>query len=285
MISEAALKVEVDRLLTVLYEKRLAAIEKLTLSSLLSKNPYLYRALGVSKPHELIDQLLAARVSSSDETIFGNSFLEPLAFWSATNANVHGDESRSAHVAGGAGYDLAIESDMSYLAIAVKSGKNIFNSQSTKGQNVEFDGLQARLIKLKKQFRKIIGYGYGRKTTTKQSAIEKVAGQGFWELLTGEADFYLKIARVVGEVAEAHAPIYRTAYDRKSNLLVLDFSNNFLDSDGEISWDKVVAFNSSVAKPARLRRHDEPQKVPRARKRIIDAVNEQLHLLEEKIED
>ena len=138
----------------------------------------------------------------------------------------------------------------------MKSGKNIFNSQSTKGQSTEFRELQARLRDVKKQFRSIIGYGYGRKKAPKiPTAVEKVAGQAFWELLTDEPDFYLKISRVIGEVAESHANEYREEYAKRCNLIILDFMVNFLAEDGSIAWDKVITFNSGAKNPSRLLRH------------------------------
>ena len=58
MISDTALQIEVGRLLVRLYEKRFAALDKLTLDRLLAKNPYLYRALGISDASEFIQQLM-----------------------------------------------------------------------------------------------------------------------------------------------------------------------------------------------------------------------------------
>ena len=188
MISDAALTQEVGRLLAVLYDKRFGALKKLSLARLLNKNPYLYRALGISDSSEFIMQLMIAFVSSSDETIFGNDFFEPLAIFAARQGNQHEDADRRVTVGAGAGQDIAIETANSYLAISVKSGKNIFNSQSTKGQAAEFTALTSRLRKLNKELRAIIGYGYGRKRQVKASNVEKIAGQAFWQLLCDGVD-------------------------------------------------------------------------------------------------
>ena len=48
MMPELLLQEEIGRLLGILYGKRFAAIDKLNLARLLSKNPYLYRALGIA---------------------------------------------------------------------------------------------------------------------------------------------------------------------------------------------------------------------------------------------
>lgn len=42
------------------------------------KNPYLYRAKAMQSAAEIVDSVLTAFVSSSEETIFGNCFLNRL---------------------------------------------------------------------------------------------------------------------------------------------------------------------------------------------------------------
>lgn len=256
MIPEAALNAKVGELLTTLYKKRLAALEGLSLTTLLQKNPYLYRALGASEPFELIDQMLAARISSSDETIFGNDFFEPLAVFAAQKGQGAGV---SVTVGAGAGQDIAIETANAYLAISVKSGTNIFNSQSEKGQSVEFKQLQARLKKLGKMFRPIIGYGYGRKNPRKASEVERLAGQVFWQLLSGEEDFYLRISRAMESFALHHAAEYKDLLQRRRSVLTNEFMNAFMGPDGRIDWDAVVAFSSSAAAPAHARAPRAPR--------------------------
>ena len=251
MIPEAVLNEKIGALLLTLYSKRLSALDALTLSDLLKKNPYLYRALGVSRPVEFIEQSLLARISSSDETIFGNDFFEPLAFFSAQQAHAGG---ANVSVGAGAGQDFAIETAREYLAIAVKSGTNIFNSQSEKGQSAEFLQLQARLKKLGKMFRPIIGYGYGRKAAPKiANPVERLAGQRFWELLTGEPDFYLRISRSMETWASEHSAIFKQALANKQDALLRAFMIDFVAPSGHINWDAVVAFNSCATAPRRTR--------------------------------
>ncbi len=251
MISDTDLQTEIGGLLATLYKKRFAALEKLSLDKLLGKNPYLYRALGISDPSEFVSQLMIAFVSSSDETIFGNDFFEPLAIFAARNGRGEGGEQRAVSVGAGAGQDIAIETATSYLAIAVKSGTNIFNSQSAKGQDSEFVALQARLKKLNKMFRPIVGHGYGRKSARVVSNVEKLAGQAFWQLLSGEVDFYLRISRAMEKFALDHGDGYKKEFEVKRNQLLRDFMITYVQQDGVILWDKVVAFNSAIDKPKR----------------------------------
>ena len=249
MISKSALDRKVAELLAVLYERRFAQLNALTLTKLLNKNPYLYRAIGIQRPDDLLDGLLDARISSSDETIFGNEFFEPLALWAAGAAKI---PARTVSVGAGAGQDISIESATEYFAISVKSGKNIFNSQSDKGQKTEFDQLEARLKKLKKAFHKVVGFGYGRQAAPKmEKAIMKKAGQDFWELLTGETDFYVRISDAISKPAAIHKATFDEALHKKHSELLRQFMIEFVEIDGTIRWNRVVEFNSARARPAR----------------------------------
>jgi hypothetical protein len=252
MIGTQALEEKVEVLLGVLYSRRLAQLQALTLTKLLNKNPYLFRAVGIQRPDHFLDGLLSARISSSDETIFGNEFFEPLALWAAQTAQIPG---RSASVGAGAGQDISIESDTEYFAISVKSGKNIFNSQSDKGQKIEFDQLEARLKKLKKAFHKIVGFGYGRQAVPKVAkTVTKKAGQDFWELLTGEADFYVRISDAISAPAAIHKATFDAELLKKHAELLRQFMLEFVELGGTVRWQKVVEFNSARAKPARTAR-------------------------------
>lgn len=255
MIRLKDLQLEIERILKLIHEKRVSQLRRLSLTTLLNKNPYLYRAIGVQSPEKLIQNLLEARISSSDETIFGNEFFEPLALWAAREANEHGSESRTAKFSEAAGVDISIETEKSLYAISVKSGKNIFNSQSTKGQSSEIEQLRARIKKNGKQFLPYIGYGYGRKSKAKKEVdTEKVAGQKFWALLTGEEEFYKKICSSMGQFPNSLAEVFASEFESKKTSLLEQFNLNFPSGDGNIPWDSLVAFNSSTEKPKRLKK-------------------------------
>jgi Type II restriction endonuclease EcoO109I len=249
MISDVELNGKVAELLSVLYQRRFARLKELTLRDLLNKNPYLYRAVGIQRPDHFLDGLLNARISSSDETIFGNEFFEPLALWAAGAAQIPG---RQVSVGAGAGQDISIELATEYFAIAVKSGKNIFNSQSDKGQKAEFEQLEARLKKLKKAFHKVVGFGYGRHASPKgDQSILKKAGQDFWELLTAEPDFYIRISNAISSPAAIHKAAFDETLLKKHSELLRQFMIDFVESDGTIRWNGVVEFNSARVRPKR----------------------------------
>jgi hypothetical protein len=106
------------------YNSRLQGLEKLSLRKVLSKkNLYLYRALGIEKASEIVEQNLAAFVISSDETIFGNCFFEPLAKLAS-----------GGEVSDAEGVDFTVEFADRYLAVAVKSGPNWGNGAAQLGR-------------------------------------------------------------------------------------------------------------------------------------------------------
>lgn len=147
------LEAKIGELLDDFYSRRIQKVKTLRLGDALKrKNPYLYRAIGVQKASEIVEGLLMAYMSSSDEGIFGDAFFEPLAKF-VSGGTVSPSE----------GVDVAIETETTYKAIAVKSGPSVFNSQSKRRQADDFKAVGNRLKKLQKMFDPIVGYGYGNK--------------------------------------------------------------------------------------------------------------------------
>ena len=87
------------------------------------KNPYLYRAKAMQSAAEIVDSVLPAFVRSSEETIFGNCFFEPIAI-----AESGGNKALAE------GIDIMIQNKETNTisAIAVKSGPYLFNAHSKK---------------------------------------------------------------------------------------------------------------------------------------------------------
>jgi len=248
MINGKSLEKQLGELLDIFYAKRKGTLQNLQLiPTLKRKNPYLYRATGVATGSEIIKQVMAAFISSSDETIFGNEFFEPLAKWAAAES-AKTRENTTVTVGSAAGVDIAVEDAVCYIALAVKSGTKVFNTQSRSQQKTDFQVLRSRLSKIKKQFRSVVGYGYGRKGKRISAArnYEEVAGQDFWELVTGEADFYLRIMKHMEEKPKEHAAEFKTELAKTENRLVREFLFHFSNDDGSIDWDKLTKFNSGT---------------------------------------
>ncbi len=244
-LSQTQLEQEIESCLLKFYASRLAVLQNLSLKKILrQKNPYLYRALGIQKASEIVEQIMAAFVTSSDETIFGNVFFEPIAKLAA-----------GGHVAPSEGVDFALETTDRYLAVAVKSGPNWGNADQHKRQSTNFDALRKRLYKLNKQFDPLVGQAYGQQSSepTDNFRFRRRSGQAFWQEITGDPDFYLKLIRLMKDVPERNRPKFRAEWDQAVNRFTRDFMADFCRSDGSIDWEKLVAFNSA-AKPPKHRR-------------------------------
>lgn len=77
---EKAVTKAIAKSLDEFYASLIEKIDKLNIRNVMKrKNPYLYRAKAMRSAAEIVEVVLSAFVSSSEETIFGNCFFEPLA--------------------------------------------------------------------------------------------------------------------------------------------------------------------------------------------------------------
>lgn len=250
-IAQADLIAKVDALLTVFHQKRLDALKNLDLADVLKrKNPYLYRGIGASTAAEVIKQLLAASIASSEETFFGNDFFEALAVWVAEQtASV--TTGMSVQVSSAAGIDFEVHTSDEILIYAVKSGIHGFNAPSKKKQMDEFAAARSRLHKTKKRVQPIIAYGYGRKKTRSVGTHREVAGQDFWTEISGDGDLYLRIMKAI----EFKADVKEGEFERARRVVAARFSRELLmrfsDADGKLDWIKLTEYNSGSERPKR----------------------------------
>lgn len=224
------------------YRRRMQRINELKLGAMLRrKNPYLYRSLGTEKASEIVEDILSAFISSSDEAIFGETFFEPIAKI-ASGGKVSSAE----------GVDFELETDDKYLAVAVKSSPNWANASQKKRINDEFMALRKRLYKIHKQFDAVIGHGYGRAVSgsSKTRIYRYVSGQAFWTEITGDPEFYLKLIRLMKDEPQKHKEEYKAAWDAAVNRFSNEFINTFCYPDGRINWDELVRFINEDKKPA-----------------------------------
>lgn len=242
----------IKRQLDEFYTRRIQALSRLKLKNTLRrKNPYLFRAIGMEKAAEIVGQLLQAHMSSSDETIFGDAFFEPLA--KAVCGGIAAD---------GTAIDIVLDTPEEYSVISVKSGPNWGNSSQVRKMYQDFSASHARFSnrRLKKHFRALLGHCYGRKSgEPNERRIYSIrSGQAFWEEITGDADFYLKIIRLMKDFPIQHRIEFEKAWDQAVNRFELEFLQDFSTAEGSIDWEKIVAFNSGKPQPK--------QKKQRARK-------------------
>lgn len=221
------------------YTQLIKNIDSLDIKKIMSrKNPYLYRSKAMNSAAEIIDSVLAATVSSSEETIFGNCFFEPLAIAASGGQKALAE-----------GIDVMVQDDKTntIYAVAVKSGPSVFNADSKKRQEQNFNAAAKLAQQAKTRYVPVIGYGYGKRKSSsrgKPKTYIELAGKAFWKELTGEDDFYLRILQHMGMLPEKYLEEFEASYNRASNRLVREFSNMFCREDGSIDWNALVEFNS-----------------------------------------
>lgn len=233
---EEAVFIAIGKALTEFYTSLTETLDHIDVNKILKrKNPYLYRAKGINNATQIVDGILSAYVSSSEETIFGNSFFEPLA------VVVSGGQKAVTE-----GVDITVDKDNTIYSIAVKSGTSVFNADSRKRQEQNFQSAQKRAQQAHKAFFPVVGYGYGKKKTTpnKEKFYKELAGKDFWQWLTGDAEFYTKIITYMGTRPDEFAKKFEEAYNKAENRMIRQFTIKYCKDDGSIDWDALIRFNS-----------------------------------------
>lgn len=233
---ENAVLEAIDIALNNFYKALTGNLEQIDVDKILKrKNPYLYRAKGIQSASQIVEGILSAYISSSEETIFGNYFFEPIALI------VSGGQKAVTE-----GVDITVDKDNVIYSIAVKSGTAVFNADSRKRQEQNFQSAQKRAQQAKKAFLPIVGYGYGKKRVKRgcEKFYKELAGKDFWEWITGDATFYTKIITYMGSKPDEYVKDFEEAYNKALNRMIREFTLKYCLDDGSINWNKLLEINS-----------------------------------------
>jgi Type II restriction endonuclease EcoO109I len=222
------------------HENRLRKLDTLKLKDvLLRKNPYLFRAKNILSASELVESLLAAHLSSQEETLFG-SFLEQIAIHVCADA--YGGAKSD-----GEGIDLSFVREKTRYIVSIKSGPNWGNSSQIKKMADNFKKAKKILgsnTRATQQIVAVNGCCYGKESGIDKGDYLKLCGQDFWELISGQANLYADLIGPVGFRAKQHNDEFTKQFHAKQNKLVREFANEFCSEQGAIDWDKLLEFNS-----------------------------------------
>lgn len=221
------------------HEARIKNLQSLKLKTLLqNKNPYLFRAKSLNSAADLVDALLEARLSSSEEGSFGK-FLEDLATFVAMETG--GGQKSPAN-----GIDIDLTRRGVRYLISVKSGKNWGNSSQHKTLKLHFMDA-VKIIRQSKhvgQLQPTLGICYGRFKTINNGLYLHIGGQSFWHLLSDSPDFYTDIVEPLAFDAEKHDEHFKEEKSNTFNRMTREFTIEFCDQAGAIQWSKLVEFVS-----------------------------------------
>ena len=223
------------------HQKRIAGLNDLKLKRVLSKkNPYLFKAKYVLTAQEIIKSLTDAFISSQEETIFGD-WLEGLAIF--INSKVY-DGRKS----GIPGIDLEFDNDNIRYIVAIKSGPNWANSRQLAEMKESFKTAKRTLRtgNSKMQIIAVNGCCYGRDPNPDKGDYYKYCGQKFWEFVSGEINLYTELIEPLGHKAKERNDDFIKSYSQMLNKFTKEFTTDFCDKNGTITWDKLVKLNSAI---------------------------------------
>lgn len=220
------------------HESRVNRIKDIKLKQILQKkNPYLFKAKNLLTAEKLVESILQAYLSSSEEEIFGE-FLESLAIFIA-GKTLGG---RKAH---GTGIDLEFERDGVIYLVSIKSGINWGNSAQYSALRDRFKKAVQILKQSKsiKAVQPVLASCYGKRKTVDNGEYLKICGQAFWYFISGNKNLYTDIIEPLGHQAKRHNQHYEEERAVLINKFTAEFSKDFC-VDGRIDWKKLVQFNS-----------------------------------------
>jgi len=210
---------------TFFVARLLAKLSSVSLKEFIkTKNPYLYRASGISKCNDLVDRAFRDYISASVETYFGPVFEAVARLMSG-----------GTKPAGGGEIDLDIRYNGHADLFVMKSGPKGFNKSSRKRAHDELAAAAGKLAHDGTSVRKFIAYAYGRKRTTRQGDVIHLASRDFWERITGDNAFYSRMLDACG----AMAPLYAADLDAPRVRLLQEAHSLLCDGD-QIDWSRVL---------------------------------------------
>jgi len=220
------------------HQRRIASLEKLALNRLLRKNPYLFKAKHITTAGELMESLLEAFLSSSEEKLFGD-FLEGLAVFIA-------GKTCDGHKSAAQGVDLEFINKGRHYVVSIKSGPNWGNSSQKRrlAQDLRETVIRVQQSRTALRVEPVLGICYGKtRTSYTKAGYLKVVGQNFWYLISENENLYTDIIEPIGYRAKEHNEAFYTERSRVINRFTAQFIERSCDTTGAIDWVKLVEFN------------------------------------------
>jgi hypothetical protein len=231
----------VESNISVFHEKRIKSLDSLKLSQVLKrKNPYLFKAKYMLTSDQIIRGIVDTHISLNEETIFGD-WLEGLAIF--INQKVY-----NGWKSGITNIDLEFDKDNTRYIVTIKSGPNWGNSSQITKMISDFRTAK-KILRTGNSHLHIVsvnGCCYGQDRRPDKGDYFKYCGQEFWTFISGNETLYLEIIEPLGHKAHEQNEDFRKSYSQIINKFTKQFANEFCDDNGEIDWEKLVRFNSSV---------------------------------------
>lgn len=229
----------VNENIVTFHDAKLKSLAKQNLKKILRrKNPYLFKAKNITRACDLVENILAAHLSSSEEELFG-AFLEDVAIFIA-------GKTCDGRKSGIKGIDLEFINNSCQYLVSIKSGPNWGNSSQKGKMRDDFENA----VKVLKQSSHRInvmpveGICYGRGKSKFAKNYLRVMGQNFWYLISENKELYKDIIEPLAYRAKAHNDEFIKKKSNVENSLTKVLLNDFCFDDGQLDWNKIVEFTS-----------------------------------------
>jgi hypothetical protein len=224
---------------------RLTALDDLELATIIKRrNPYLFEVKNMNTAGDIVRAITDAHLSSSEETKFGD-WLERLAIH--MNKIAYGG-----HKATAGDVDLEFKKDAKRYLVTIKSGPNWVNSSQKNQLKLGFNKARRRVKTSGGEdlLVAVEGICYGRTLPRFEYKADgdyyRYCGQKFWDFITGDDQFYLAIIEPLAHKAKEKNEEFDANYQKKLNVFTKMFLGLFCDKNGDVDWDKLVKYVSSV---------------------------------------
>lgn len=232
------------------YRKRIEKLKNIKMKDVIKrKNPYLFKAKNIQTAGDLVKDILDAFLSSQEETIFGD-LLEKLAI----NVNKSIFNGEKAEEIKFRSIDLIFKRDNKVFIVGIKSGPNWGNADqvNTMRKNLKEAKGILREAGEKSEIVGVNGCIYGKdnvslKKHKSDSELDylKLCGQKFWELITGDNDFYKKLIQPLDREVKKQDDLFKETYVAKINEMTKDLIELFYTKNN-LDWDKIVEYVSKA---------------------------------------
>lgn len=151
--------------------------------------------------------------------------------------------------------DLEFERDGIYYIVGIKSGTNWGNSDQVNRMRDNFKAAH-RILRARAVASEIVavnGCIYGKdgkpfKThTDSEKRYYKYAGQAFWEFISNDGNLYREIIAPIDREARQKDETFKRAYAAKVNEMTQEFTSNFMTTENQIDWLKLIDYVSHRA--------------------------------------
>ncbi|MDM7987264.1 MAG: PmeII family type II restriction endonuclease [Smithella sp.] len=223
------------------HNRRISCLDSLELLEVIRrKNPYLFKAKNILTSEGIIRGIVDAYISSNEETIFGD-WLEGLAIF--INGEVY-----NGWKSGIPGIDLEFDNDGIRYIVNIKSGPNWANKSQIAKLKLDFISAKKTLRTSNSKINVIAVNGccYGRDRHPDKGEYYKYCGQEFWKFISGNENLYIDIIEPLSYNAKQKNDEYNILYSALINRFTIEFSSLFCKTNGEIEWDRIVQYNSSI---------------------------------------